>query len=837
MHSAGRCAFPGCRKPLVAESTPDDGPVTIGIIAHIHAHSEGGPRYSPQVAEPDRYPNLVLLCGDHHSLVDGQASTYAADDLRGWKQDLEDWVAAVLGAATLPPLPPGVPAEDRGFQGRSPLLDAIEEIWGEGDIAVLVGPPGIGKSATASHCFYRAAGFTTRAWWVRGADVSTLASDLAAAAPLFGLLPIAGESEFETAQRVRHHLETTSDWLLVVDDAVPTAEVADLLPRRTAGRLLMTSRSPEWGGPGRVLQVPVLDVDECRAIFALLHQPGGPDHDQLAELLGGLPLAVVQAARYMALTGTTAARYIGLLEDHLQDLMARGTPVGQESLAATIAIALGSLGSAARELLNLLSVLSAAPVPSSMLGHAATGPAAALQLPYGSPIAMNDAVAELVTVGLCHHSPIGLERHRVIHHFVHQGLSPEELKLERMKAAMIVAELLPGGPNSYEDRRLIRAMDTHLYELSSAAELGDPLSIGLATALNRLGLALGELGEDTGALRALQDARRLLSPLVGHEDEVISTSARSLLAAVLTNTGNIHKHLRDLPAAEAALLEALTIRDAMPEEPPEMVAITLGALGQCLLALGSLQQAREVFERAHDLLSPIADAHPRRALETLSDLVWLSSAEGEDEDEAAHLDQMFELLNRHFPADSPEAADVLLDLHQTLRRHGYLDEALEVLLPVVNICIDELGVDHPRTAMLMMMAAPELARVGRGDDAQHLADVALPITSVLHGESSWEYGRALGNYGAALAQGGSLEDAIPYLRDALSILDETVAGPADASIAVAKADLGWTLFQMGELDEALELTEAAVQMARSENYSEAAAFEVNLRRMKPEEPT
>lgn len=92
--AAGRCAFPDCRRRLLEPGTEEDGAVTTGEIAHINGHSPGGPRYDPDMTDGERnsYENWLLLCGSHHNQVDGQDSTFSADDLRKMKEDHEDWV-------------------------------------------------------------------------------------------------------------------------------------------------------------------------------------------------------------------------------------------------------------------------------------------------------------------------------------------------------------------------------------------------------------------------------------------------------------------------------------------------------------------------------------------------------------------------------------------------------------------------------------------------------------------------------------------------------------------------------------------------------------------------
>lgn len=88
------CAFPGCRSRLLAKATAVDDEEVLAFIAHIVAHSDTGPRADTSfpAEQRDRYPNLVLLCGHHHTLVDKQDSEYTIQQLRDWKDDLEAWV-------------------------------------------------------------------------------------------------------------------------------------------------------------------------------------------------------------------------------------------------------------------------------------------------------------------------------------------------------------------------------------------------------------------------------------------------------------------------------------------------------------------------------------------------------------------------------------------------------------------------------------------------------------------------------------------------------------------------------------------------------------------------
>ena len=90
--SGGICCFPDCGLVCVEEANEGDPSVSIGEIAHIEANSDGGPRANPSLSLQARnsYPNLILFCPTHHTLVDAQENTYTVGMLRAWKTDAEE---------------------------------------------------------------------------------------------------------------------------------------------------------------------------------------------------------------------------------------------------------------------------------------------------------------------------------------------------------------------------------------------------------------------------------------------------------------------------------------------------------------------------------------------------------------------------------------------------------------------------------------------------------------------------------------------------------------------------------------------------------------------------
>jgi len=81
--AGGECSYPDC--PF-RESLEE---------AHIVGESPDGPRgdstFSPR--QRDAYPNRILICANHHALIDGDVVTWTVDGLQGMKADHEHDVA------------------------------------------------------------------------------------------------------------------------------------------------------------------------------------------------------------------------------------------------------------------------------------------------------------------------------------------------------------------------------------------------------------------------------------------------------------------------------------------------------------------------------------------------------------------------------------------------------------------------------------------------------------------------------------------------------------------------------------------------------------------------
>ena len=132
--SGNVCAFPDCRLLLTAAGPPDNPVVVLGEMAHIVAESLNGPRGdSPLTAEQrNLYQNLILLCNQHHQLIDsdGALATYTVARLTAMKEEHERWVERSLRGRTnvVSPLPPMV--QDTVYSNLLPVRQMPRHVYG-----------------------------------------------------------------------------------------------------------------------------------------------------------------------------------------------------------------------------------------------------------------------------------------------------------------------------------------------------------------------------------------------------------------------------------------------------------------------------------------------------------------------------------------------------------------------------------------------------------------------------------------------------------------------------------------------------------------------------------
>jgi transcriptional regulator with XRE-family HTH domain/tetratricopeptide (TPR) repeat protein len=269
-----------------------------------------------------------------------------------------------------------LPPEVADFTGRADAvrrLAALLEPDGPAPpVAVVVGPPGVGKSTLAVHVAHRLADrYPDGQLHVDlrgGTDPLDPGEALGQLLRAVGTAPAAVPADPAERTALFRSAVAGLRVLLVLDDAASAAQLRPLLPAGPGCAVLVTGRRRPVGLPGAtVLELDVLPEEDAVALLARV--AGGrrmaadpASAARVARLCGGLPLALrVAGARLTARPQWPVRRLADLLAGSRRRLDELTT--GDLGVRASIDLSYRALGEADRRALRRLAVLDLPTVP------------------------------------------------------------------------------------------------------------------------------------------------------------------------------------------------------------------------------------------------------------------------------------------------------------------------------------------------------------------------------------------------------------------------------------------------------------------------------------------
>ena len=325
-------------------------------------------------------------------------------------------------------------------------------------LVALCGLGGAGKTSVAVEYAHRHLAEVAVCWQFPAEDPAVLAAEFAVLAAQLGTREVVDPRD-PVASVHAVLARRDAGWLIVFDNAPDRASVEPFVPPAGPGRVLITTQNQHWP-PGQALDVPVLDPGV--AADFLVNRTGDADRAaarQLAGELGGLPLALEQAAAYMQATGTTLARYLPMFQARQAGLLASGEAAGHPAdVAATLGLALARLEDEDRPaagLMRLLAFLAPEPVPLDLLltgeqPAGLIGPEVADvpgPLP-GDPVAVGAAIIALRRYSLIAPAGDGLVLvHRLVQAMTRAQLTADQAAQWEQAAASLVEGAAPADPD------------------------------------------------------------------------------------------------------------------------------------------------------------------------------------------------------------------------------------------------------------------------------------------------------------------------------------------------------------------------------------------------------
>jgi hypothetical protein len=402
----------------------------------------------------------AVFCGDYLAGVitadtggyDKSLTARRAEDFCG-----NPGLAQVLGGVPVLEEVTGRPREAGLADLRSTLRPRNPTFTGrEDDLAVLAaaaggqmvvaqsvtGLGGVGKSALALEYAHRRydSKEADLAWWFTAEDRPVL---LAAMAGLYDRLTgTPGDQDAQAgALALRNWLEHCPyRWIVVFDNAEP-GTLDGILPADGTGQVIITSRTTDWPGTA-AHAVGTLPPDQATALLArITGLPATQDARDLAAELGGLALAIEQAAAYIRQTRGTYADYLTALQADPSAVydadLARSESVAARVWQRSLSHVTGSdPNHPAAAVLGVLSYLAPDDIPRQILSPAAVEDAPVLG--DLSPVQVSVALASLADYSLIALDTDAIAVHRVIQHLTRLDAETRDLAIPYCSAAISI---------------------------------------------------------------------------------------------------------------------------------------------------------------------------------------------------------------------------------------------------------------------------------------------------------------------------------------------------------------------------------------------------------------
>ncbi|MFE9483891.1 FxSxx-COOH system tetratricopeptide repeat protein [Streptomyces spororaveus] len=703
-------------------------------------------------------------------------------------------------------------------RGRTDELAALRRMLKrpEERLAVLCGVGGVGKTTIASALADIARTENVRVFWVRWRGQAEVAEQMARIALESGL----PEERLEEARAGRaalpdvvwEQLNRVGRWLVVLDnvdepgevgpEGEPVAGYRGWVRPGSRGLLVVTSRDGDasvWGGRAELLRVAPLTPSAAGQVLVDAAPAAGTaqEAELLSVRLGGLPLALHAAGRYLAAPGSryrTFTAYEDALGTHLATLLGAEIPGGADPEAArrlvryTWELSLDQLaanGNAlARPVLRLLSLLAPAPVPVSFLCPELV--TAACGTP-ATAVAIETAVNGLHTYGLLDTLtfPDGTPAigqvilHPLVRDITALTLRAETPDLDRWHRALtermaaVVDEAAGASLSGWTISRLLAPHALTIAELT-------PDALAAGRTLGRLSDSTRRAGHPEQAAVLAEQALNRLQPELGNDHATV-LSSRNNLAVALEGLGR-HQEAADLHEHNLAHLErslgndhssTLTCRNNL--------AITLQGLGR-------RQEAADLHQRTlTDRERALGDDHPD-TFSSRNNLALALRGLGRQQEAADLHEHNLARLERALGTDHPLTLGSRYNLANTLQGLGRHREAADLHQQTLTDRERTLGNDHPNTLGSRNNLAVALRDLDRHQEAADLHRQNLAHRERALGTDHPHTLESRNNLAVALLDLGRRREAAELHRQTLADR-ERVLGPDHPDTLVSRNNL------------------------------------------------
>jgi MinD-like ATPase involved in chromosome partitioning or flagellar assembly len=706
-------------------------------------------------AEPDKHRDVLIAVTDTPlppefseteglRVIDlaGLSETEAADRLiegfRGKRPaDLESETGALRYPGGDRPQVLNIPARNVNFTGRDEFLRALHEQLRAGPEETLVpvaiqGLSGLGKTQAALEYAHRFRPDYDVIWWMNCGQPQYIDASLVDLANELRETFRATVPEGNGPEVARYLLELLSDnradlrWLLVYDNAEDIDTILGLLPAG-GGHVLMTCRDDRWAGVGMSYQLGKFEREESVShLRRRVPEITEAEANEVAGVLGHIPLAIAAAGALMSSTGMSVPEYLRELDEQPPLSLPKGHLLGDYPPAAVRAwcLSLDQLkrnSAAAAWLLEICSVMALDISLDLIYSQAMVNtlrdldPAISERNMIAGLIRQIDLLALIKLDNNARH----IQVHGVVHAVVNARMAEAEKATARRGIHRVLVAARPEGevddPGTWPRYRLIWP---HL----RPADVMTSAEVTVRQFMIERVRYLWVRSDFVRARRRGEEVRDTWEAMLAREPEL--PGLRQQLFRLQYNLANVLRSQGDFPESRAVDEAVLAgQRQILGDQHPYTLA-TRSGLAADLRALGQYQAALVLDRETYESWNKAYGDEYRETLAAANNLALSFLLTGEFRHALARdrrtLDQRTALLGPTYPRTLDSGVAVARDL---LAMGRYADAASR-MESVLAACHAALGDDDRITLNARLWLGVALRRAGQPEQAAGYFDTA-----------------------------------------------------------------------------------------------------------------
>ena len=651
----------------------------------------------------------------------------------------------------------------------------------------LNGLPGIGKTQLAVEYAYRYANEYQAVFWIAAENNELTVASFLQIADVLNLPERNKADQVTIIKAVQRWLVAHTQWLLIWDNLEDLDLLQSFLPSTREGSILITTRFQALGPLAYNLELAPLTPEEgaklllrrSKMVFMSEGIQGSsvspeeahvefPSARVLAEMMGGLPLALDQAGAYIEEIGCSIQDYIQRYQQQqIQLLDRRGTTSKDHpaSVLATFSLARRNLEKEhhlAAELLKACAFLHTEAIPEEIFGtiislldpsERGCCPDAHLSLSDAALAALRGF--SLIQRYLQTHT---FSIHRLVQLILQKSLDEQESVLWQTRTIRALNMLFP--ESTQENWDTCERLLPHVSACASSIPehmCNEDLAEALRKAADYFRVRAQYAQAEKFYKRACDNWQRM-----SQEAGMGMSKTLSGLAQLLVEQGKYEE-------AKPLFQQALHIIEQNEGQNHQSIVGPLNGLALLYYYQGRHSQARDTWQQALKIMEQTLGPTHLQAARFLNNLAHFYTSEGQYEEAEELLQRALCIRGPALPPAHLQIASILSNLAQLHYKRRNYGEAEKFCLQALTIREQVLGSRHPIVAYSLMTLGDIYKCYGRYEEAERFYLRGLSIRESLLDAQHPFIANSLACLATLYYESGKYEQAIRFYERALAI--------------------------------------------------------------------